>query len=108
MSVLSIGLLVALIAMFIWIKWDDKHKWETVYEAFGHQARQAQERLSYLRGKGIRCRLKNYAPGTIRMMGMQGSQLSTQSTVLLQAYKKQIDEAYKHLSDFNKNNSPTK
>lgn len=48
MPVLSVGLLVALIVIFIWIKWDDKHKWESVYEVFGHnskalEARQAAE-----------------------------------------------------------------
>lgn len=100
MSVLSLGLLVAFIAVFIWIKWDEKRKWETVYEAFGHQSRDVQKRYGYLKRNGIRCRLKNYTPGTIRMMGMQGSQMSTQSTLLLQVHKKDIDQAYKYLAEF--------
>ena|SRR5699024_8527012 len=102
MSVLSIGLLVALVVVFIWIKWGDNRKWETVYEAFGHSSQEAQERYSYLRRKNIRCQLKNYTPGTVRMMGQQGAQTSTQSTILLQVHKKDKDQAFKHLADFNK------
>ncbi|HLQ70345.1 MAG TPA: hypothetical protein VK142_00950 [Bacillota bacterium] len=104
MSILSIVLLVVFIAVFIWIKWDENRKWETVYESFGHQSKKVQERYSYLRKNGIECRMKNFTPGTVRMLGMQGAQTSTQSTILLQVNKKEIDRANKHLADFNKKN----
>jgi len=102
MSILTIVLFAAFIAVFIWIKRDEKRKWETVYEAFGDKSKEAQQRYSYLRKNGIHCRLKNYTPGNIRMMGMQGSQMSKQLTLLLQVHKNDIDRANKHLADFNK------
>lgn len=104
MSVLSVMLLIAFIAVFIWIKRDDKRKWKTVHEAFGHKSREIQKRYGYLRRKGIRCRLKNYTPGTVRMVGMQGGQMSTQSTVLLQVHLNDIEEAHKYLAEFNGSN----
>lgn len=102
MSVLSLGLLVALIGVFIWIKWEEKRKWTTVYEAFGHRSRGIQERYHYLKGRNIRCRIKHYTPGTMRMIGQQGAQMSTQSTMMLQVPTKDVDRAMKHLADFNK------
>lgn len=101
MSYLSIGLLVALIAVFIWIKWDDKHKWETVYEASDHRTREAQQRLGYLRKRGVHCRLKNDLPSIGRMTGMGGMQNSTQASIQLQVHKKETEQASRLLADFN-------
>ncbi|MUV37897.1 hypothetical protein JNUCC1_01703 [Lentibacillus sp. JNUCC-1] len=101
MSGLTIILLVALIGVFILIKLDDKGKWETVYEAQGHQTAEIQRRESYLKSKGLHCRLKNHTPSTIRMAGMRGAQSSTQSTLQLQVHKKEADQAFRFLSELN-------
>lgn len=100
MSILSIGLLIAFIVLFIWIKREDKHKWETVYESYGDSMGEAQRRLHYLRSRGIHCRLKNDSPGT-SMMGMGSTQNAAETSVQLQVQKKETDQAFKYLADFN-------
>lgn len=99
MSILTLGLLIAFIALFIWMKWDENHKWKTVYEASSTYLDDAQKRFGHLRQKGIRCRLKNHTPETLRTIGTQGNQPPNQTTTLLQVHKKDIDQAHKHLAD---------
>lgn len=94
-------LIIAISSVFIWIRWYEKGKWETVAEAFGNQSKELQSKYHYLMRQGISCRLKNYTPVTIRMKGSQGGQGSLQNTIQLQVNKKEIDQAYRHLSDFN-------
>jgi|SRR5699024_2630271 len=101
MSVLTLVLIVALVVLLIWDTWSKNRNWVSLYEVFGHQSKVIQEMYAYLKRNKIRCRIKNYSPGTVRMIGLQGAQTSTQSTIKLQVHKNDEEQAMKHLADFN-------
>ena len=100
MSGLTLILIVAFIAVFIWIKVDENKNWKTLFEFAGQHSQELTARYNYLKRQGIRCKLKNYNPGTIRMMGMQGTQMSKQGSILLQVHKKDEEKAMKIMADF--------
>lgn len=100
MSGLTFILIVLFIAVFIWIKIEEKRNWETVFESTENRSRELTARYNYLKRQGIRCKLKKYSPDSFRMLGMQGAPMSNQGSMLLQVHKKDVDKASKFMADF--------
>lgn len=100
MSALTLGVLIVFIGLFIWLKWDEKRKWKTVYEATSTRPDEVQARYGLLREKGIRCRLNHHTSETLRAIGTQGANPPTPTNIQLQVHRKDLDEAHKHLADY--------
>lgn len=91
-------LLAALIAVGIYIYWDDKKSWELVYETTGHAMHHAQARFSYLKAQGVKCRLKTSSTRGITFRGMSNPNIS--ASVKLEVHKKDLETAWTLLSEF--------
>ncbi|MUV37823.1 hypothetical protein JNUCC1_01629 [Lentibacillus sp. JNUCC-1] len=100
-SLTAAWIVVPIAIVLIWIIWNDKRKWKTVYEVSGGQSDEIQVRYNYLKRQGIQCRVKSFTPSNVKSIGTQSKQIPKQSTTHLQVNKKETDRAYKHLADFN-------
>ncbi len=92
-------LLVAVVAVGIYLYWSDKKNWELVYETSGHAMKEAQAMFSYLNRHGLKCRLK-----TSPARGFGGTGVFTHPSLLasvkIEVHKKDVERALNLLADY--------
>lgn len=100
MEGLSILLLIALILVYAWIKWEDRRNWESVYEVSGNRTPEAEERYAYLKARQVRCRLKTIGSGGTDVTNEDVSQNSFFNSVKIEVPKKEADKALRILREY--------
>ena len=64
MDGLGLLVLLALIAVYLWLRREDQRTWVTIDDAHGRGLESLYWRLAYLQARGVRCRIKaTYATG---------------------------------------------
>lgn len=100
MDILSILLLIALILVYAWIKWEDRRNWESVYEISGSHRPEAEKRYAYLKTRQVRCRLKTIGSGTGDVTNENIPRNSFFNSVKIEVPKKEADKAFQLLREY--------
>ncbi|HEU5140809.1 MAG TPA: hypothetical protein VFT51_12590 [Bacillales bacterium] len=101
MDVLSIFLLIALILIYAWIKWEDRKNWESVYEISGNRRPEAEERYAYLKARQVKCRLKTTGSGGGDVAKEDVARNSFFNSVKIEVPKKEANKAFRLLREYN-------
>jgi hypothetical protein len=92
----TILLIIALLVVWIFIKWNENKNWETIYEGSSTSIRVAQSKFAFLKANGVRCRMKTISP----RIASQSVNPSMQTTVRVLVNKKDLSKAYSLFSDY--------
>lgn len=88
-------LLAALLAVGVYMFWDERKNWVLVYETTGHAMHEAQAKFAYLKSQGIKCRMKTSSARGIIFRGVASP--SMLASVKVEVQKKDLEMASKLL-----------